>query len=229
VHNKYEDRVDIFCEIHWKSPQQAALSNQLHSLPLFPLETVLFPGGMLPLRIFEVRYLDMIRKCHAAGAPFGVVRLKKGREVSAAGIEEAFEPVGTLAAIRKLSTVQSGLRSVVCQGQQRFRVLRSERAKLGLWIAVVERIEDDQAIPVPPEHEPIARGLATLLAQLKARGVKDLPEPEAFDDCAWLANRWAELLPLQHELKQQLMQLESPLVRLELVGDALERLGVLKA
>ncbi len=205
------------------------MTTELHGLPLFPLETVLFPGGVLPLRIFEVRYLDMIRKCHAVGAPFGVVRLRKGREVSAAGIEEAFAEVGTLAQIQELTTVQSGLLSVVCTGQQRFRVLRSERAKYGLWTAHVERVDDDQPVAVPPEHEKISQGLAILMAQLKARGAAHLPDAEAFGDCAWVANRWAELLPLPAELKQQLMQLESPLVRLDLVGDALERLGVLKA
>jgi uncharacterized protein len=205
------------------------LTAQLEHLPLFPLETVLFPGGLLPLRVFEVRYLDMVRKCHALGAPFGVVRLHKGREVQAAGADVAFETVGTLANIQTLSSPQAGLLSVVCQGQQRFRILKSERIKFGLWVAHVERIDDDQAVAIPQEHEPIAKALAHVGEQIKARGAGRLPEPEAFGDCAWVANRWAELLPLPAELKQQLMQLDSPLVRLELIGDALERLGVLKS
>ena len=84
----------------------------LTSLPLFPLGTVLFPGGVLPLRIFEVRYLDMIGKCHKVGAPFGVVGLTEGHEVRKAGQgAESFHDVGTLANIVELASPQAGLRT----------------------------------------------------------------------------------------------------------------------
>lgn len=201
---------------------------QLSGLPLFPLEAVLFPGGVLPLRIFEVRYLDMIRKCFEVGAPFGVVRLMKGREVSAAGIEEGFDAVGTLASIESLTTIQASLLSVKCVGQQRFRIERRERSRFGLWIADVERITDDMRVGIPGELEGVTQSLVSVNAQLKARGLPGLPEPEHFDDCGWVANRWAEMLPIQGELKQQLMQLESPMLRLELVSDVLDKLGVLR-
>ncbi len=208
-------------------PRTDAEPIKLNGLPLFPLESVLFPDGVLPLRIFEVRYLDMIRKCHEVGTPFGVIRLITGREVTAAGVDEAFDVVGTLASIESLTTIQPGLLSVRCEAQQRFRIVKSERSRFGLWIADVERIDADMRVKIPDELNPVASSLVTVNAQLKARGLPGLPEPEHFDDCGWVANRWAEMLPIQSELKQQLMQLESPMLRLELVSDVLDKLGVL--
>src|SRR5437763_8892089 len=108
-------------------PVPAALT--LQSLPLFPLGTVLFPGGVLPLRIFEVRYLDMIGKCHKAGAPLGVVSLTEGNEVQMPGKKEAFHTVGTLATVEHLEQPQPGLMQVRVRGGQRFRIQRSERLR----------------------------------------------------------------------------------------------------
>jgi len=106
----------------------------LRSIPLFPLGTVLFPGGLLPLRIFEVRYLDMIGKCHRTGEPFGVVSLTQGSEVRVAGAEaERFSTLGTLAEIREFTTPQPGLMQIECVGTQRFRIRSSELQKHGLW------------------------------------------------------------------------------------------------
>ena len=122
----------------------------LSSLPLFPLGTVLFPDGVLLLRIFEVRYLDMIGKCHKAGAPFGVVTLAQGAEVRRpGGGAEVFHSVGTLATITALQTPQPGLMTIRCHGEQRFCISRSMQLKHGLWIADVGRLEDDLTVPVP--------------------------------------------------------------------------------
>ncbi|HYF19495.1 MAG TPA: LON peptidase substrate-binding domain-containing protein, partial [Ramlibacter sp.] len=108
----------------------------LQSLPLFPLGTVLFPGGVLPLRIFEVRYLDMINRCHRAGAPFGVVSLTQGQEVRQPGAaREAFASVGTLATIASLEQPQPGLLMIRAGGEQRFRITSSDQLKHGLWVA----------------------------------------------------------------------------------------------
>src|SRR5437868_13941109 len=110
----------------------------LRSLPLFPLGTVLFPGGLLPLRIFEVRYLDMIGRCHRNGSPFGVVSLTQGSEVRRAGAEaERFAAVGTLAVIREFDAPQAGLLQIECIGTQRFNVRSSELQSYGLWTAEV--------------------------------------------------------------------------------------------
>ncbi len=203
----------------------------LTSLPLFPLGTVLYPGGVLPLQVFEVRYLDMVRKCHRAGAPFGVVSLCGGREVRRAGApDEQFHDVGTLATITQLKTPQAGLITLSCQGSQRFRILRRTLLSYGLWTADVEHLNDDQAVPIPPDLEPTAAALAKVLDVLRQREPESPasihPTHAQLADSGWVANRWCELLPVPSEIKQQLMELENPLVRLELVSDILDRTGI---
>jgi uncharacterized protein len=211
----------------------------LSSLPLFPLGTVLYPGGLLPLKIFEVRYLDMIGKCHKTGAPFGVVALTQGSEVrkpadrtaTADGFaHEAFNAVGTLATIDEFSVPQPGLMVIRCTGMQRFAISSREKLKHGLWIADVTRVENDVAVQVPDDLLPSANALGKLVKSLQDRSVPSeqmpLQPPYYFDDCGWVANRWCELLPIPLELKQRLMELDNPLVRLELVSDILERTGI---
>lgn len=206
----------------------------LHSLPLFPLGTVLFPGGLLPLRIFEVRYLDMIGKCRKADAPFGVVSLTSGSEVRKAGADaESFAAIGTLAMIREFESPQSGLLQIECVGTQRFRVRSNELQKHGLWVAEVEAVNDDVALEIPDDLLHTSTALQRLVGTLEERrraqgGAVRLPiaEPYRFDDCGWVANRWCELVPMQLELRQRLMELDSPLMRLELVSDLLARTGI---
>jgi uncharacterized protein len=210
----------------------------LSCLPLFPLGTVLYPGGLLPLRIFEVRYLDMISKCHKTGAPFGVVALTHGSEVrkpedSPSGdgfASEAFNAVGTLATISSFSVPQPGLMVIRCTGAQRFEISSREKLKHGLWIADVTRLEDDQPVKVPDDLRAAANALGKLIKTLQVRAVPDdqmpLQPPYRLDDCGWVANRWCELLPMPLELKQRLMELDNPLVRLELISDILERTGI---
>ena len=202
----------------------------LTSLPLFPLGTVLFPGGLLPLRVFEVRYLDMIGKCYKAGAPFGVVSLIQGTEVRVPGGTEAFSTVGTLATISALDAPQPGLMVIRAQGEQRFRITSSDQLKHGLWVANVERMAVDMAVAVPDDLKSTAQALERLILSLqqKLQGVEQMPVdgPLQLNDCGWVANRWCELLPLPVQLKQRLMELDNPLVRLELVGDILARTGI---
>ena len=216
----------------------------LTSLPLFPLGTVLYPGGLLPLQIFEVRYLDMIGKCHKAGAPFGVVSLTEGSEVrkpmnaatrgtppSGDGFaSEAFNTVGTLAKIIEFSVPQPGMMVVQCQGVQRFTVTRREKLKHGLWIADVVHMDDDLPVKIPPDLQKSADAMAKLIKGLlqgeAASGKMPMLAPYHLDDCSWVANRWCELLPIPLTIKQQLMELENPLLRLELICDILERDGI---
>ncbi|MBC7706517.1 MAG: LON peptidase substrate-binding domain-containing protein [Rhodoferax sp.] len=213
----------------------------LESLPLFPLGNVLYPGGVLPLRIFEVRYLDMIGKCHKLGAPFGVVALTQGVEVQRpngpgptgdAFANESFEAVGTLATITEFSTPQPGLMVIRCIGTQRFRLTRREKLKHGLWVGDITHLPPDLAIVIPPDLRGISNALSNLIKSLEERDVSAAQMPFAppylLDDCAWVANRWCELLSLPVAHQQRLMELDNPLVRLELVGDMLERSGILK-
>ena len=212
---------------------------KLTSLPLFPLGTVLYPGGLLPLQIFEVRYLDMIGKCQKAGAPFGIISLTEGSEVrrpknsgpSGDGFaNEAFGSVGTLASITEFSVPQPGLMMIRCVGTQRFEISAREKLKHGLWIANVTRLDDDQAVPVPEDLQRTANALGKLIKSLQERRVPEdqmpLLPPYQLDDCGWVANRWCELLPMPLELKQRLMELDNPLLRLELVSDILDRTGI---
>ena len=218
---------------------QMSESLALFSLPLFPLGTVLYPRGSLPLRIFEVRYLDMIGKCHKTGAPFGVVTLTKGTEVrrhndGAPGgdgfAHEAFHAVGTLATITEFSKPQAGLMVIRCTGTQRIRMSSFDKLKHGLWVANVLRLDDDLPIKIPDDLQGVAIALENLINTLHARDVppQQMPmqPPYQLDDCGWVANRWCELLPMPLEHKQRLMELDNPLVRLELINDILERSGI---
>ena len=216
----------------------------LNSLPLFPLGTVLYPGGLLPLRVFEVRYLDMIGKCHKTGAPFGVVSLTEGSEVrrpaDAAGknttpggdgfAPEAFSTIGTLATLSEYSAPQAGLMMIRCAGVQRFKISRREKLRHGLWIADVSQLAGDMAVNIPPDLQKVADALAKLVRNLNqpngSAAKMPMQQPYRLDDCGWVANRWCELLPLPLALKQRLLELDNPLVRLELVCDILERTGI---
>jgi Lon protease-like protein len=202
----------------------------LQSLPLFPLAAVLFPGGVLSLRVFEVRYLDMIAKCRKAGAPFGVVALTQGSEVRQPGsAKEAFSSVGTLATITEFETPRPGLMLVRATGAQRFRITSSDQLRHGLWVADVERVDADKPVSVPDDLKVAAQALEKVIHSLEQRttpGQMPVLPPWKFDDCGWVANRWCELLPLPLALKQRLMELDNPLVRLELVSDVLTRTGI---
>ena len=202
---------------------------------------MLFPDAYLPLQIFEVRYLDLMQRCQRDGKPFGVVCLSQGREVQQRDpaaddggfAREAFHPIGTLAQIVDFRQPRPGLLLVGCRGGQRFRILSSEKLKHGLWNAEVELLAPDQATAVPDELRGISRALRQLHEQLQAQqpdsvmaDPADTASGELWQDAGWVANRWAELLPLPPESRQGLLALDSPLLRLELVGDALEQLGI---
>jgi uncharacterized protein len=202
----------------------------MNSIPLFPLSAALFPDGRLPLQIFEVRYLDMIRKCIAQGSSFGVVALTNGHEVRKPGHQENFVTVGTLAQIQTWAAPAPGLLQISCMGTTRFRVLGKEQLKHGLWVAQVEPLENDQRIPVPEELRNTVAMLMNLLSSLKNEAVAeaDIPvaSPYRLDDCGWVANRWSEILPMTVEQKQRLLALDNPVLRLELVQDLLSERGL---
>lgn len=187
---------------------------------------MLFPGGVLPLRIFEPRYLHMVEKCHDTGTPFGVVTLAQGSEVrNPSGPTESFHPVGVLAHIGQLQALQPGLLMLECRGGQRFRIASHSQQQFGLWTADVDLITADQASPIPLDLRPCAQSLDQLIQSLRTQHANaswlPLPDTHQLDDCGWVANRWCELLPLPLLDKHNLMALDSPLLRLELVADIL--------
>ncbi len=206
----------------------------LTDLPLFPLNTVLFPGGWLPLQIFEVRYLDLMKRCERSGEPFGVVSLQSGHEVRrapdarGAPTAETFAPVGTLAQLVQVSQPQPGLLIVVAQGTQRFALGPTRQLPHGLWVGDVRMLDDDAPAAVPPELQSLAERLRLVLpAIVDEEGLPALPEADAacWHDAGWVANRWAERLPLGALERQRLMSLDNPVWRLELVAEWLEQLA----
>jgi Lon protease-like protein len=212
--------------------ESPAAGTALGALPLFPLNTVLFPDGSLGLQIFEVRYLDLIGKCYKNGTPFGVVSLLQGQEVRTRDpalptgegfANEQFADVGTLAHIAEFAVPQAGLMVIRCSGGVRFRIHARRQLKHGLWVADVQVLAGDTPTAIPPDLQPIAHALARLIEQQEDSADRlefaPLAQPYRLDDCGWVANRWCDLLAMPAAHKQSLLQLDSPLLRLELVGD----------
>ncbi len=184
-------------------------------IPLFPLRTVLFPGGPLPLRIFEQRYLDMISRCMKEEVPFGVVLIREGAETGPAEIYD----VGTLARISDWYQGSDGLLGVTAMGQERFRINSSRRQKDGLLLGEIESLVSGPAIELPEAYRPLAEILAGVLDDL-GRLYEALDKQ--YDDAGWVSFRFAEILPITAEEKQRLLQSDDPLQRLQEMRTVLE-------
>ncbi|HSV70685.1 MAG TPA: LON peptidase substrate-binding domain-containing protein [Methylibium sp.] len=194
-------------------------------LALFPLQTVLFPGGKLGLKVFEARYLDLMGRCLREQQPFGVIALRHGAEVRSADAVQ-LEEVGCIAALDEVDSPTPGILQVRGHGTRRFRAERPRQQADGLWVADAELLPDDE--PVLPTEALLgsARGLAAAIATLREQGHAPFLEPYRFEDAGWLANRWCEILPIPLAAKQKLMELPDPLVRLQLVDEFLRSKGV---
>jgi len=198
-------------------------------LPLFPLQTPLFPGGRLGLTVFEARYLDLIAACLRSRQPFGVVALRSGGEVRRSGEAVSFEPVGTLAELISADCERPGILLAQCRGTTRFRVEASRQQADGLWLAQAGAIDDDEAVAPDASLLDTVRALAATIPTLKnSKNESPFLPPYRFDDAGWVANRWCEILPISQAAKQKLMELPDPMVRLELVDDFLRSKGVVK-
>jgi len=175
--------------------------------PLFPLNTVLFPDGPLPLRIFETRYVDMVRECMRSQKPFGVVLVRSGSEVGVSGAAATSE-IGTTARIVDFATLPDGLLGIRCLGEHRFRVARHWQQSDGLHRADIELLDPPAAAGVPEKLQHLAGLLRKLMAELKElyRGV-----PERFEDASWVGFRLAEILPLGLAEKQACLEESDPL------------------
>lgn len=195
-------------------------------LPLFPLRAVLFPDGLLSLKVFEARYLDLIGECLRAQRPFGVIGLKQGQEVRQAGEAVQFESVGCVADLLDVNGEQAGILKVRCRGGQRFEVLSSWQQDNGLWVAEVALLAGDGDIAPTPELARSVVSLSQAIKKLHSQGVNPALEPFRYEQAGWVANRWCELLPLSQEARQRLMELPDPLVRLRLVDEFLRSKGV---
>jgi uncharacterized protein len=177
-------------------------------IALFPLHAVLFPGGPLPLRIFETRYTDMVRRCMRTQQPFGVVLIEDGDE---AGEVATTATVGCTARIVDFHTLRDGLLGISCVGERKFRVLRVWRAADGLNMGEVSWLPVEPDLPVPPECERLTTTLRRALEEL-AEHYENVTRK--FDDAAWTGARVAELLPIELAEKQALLELDDPIERL---------------
>ncbi|NBU25097.1 MAG: peptidase S16 [Gammaproteobacteria bacterium] len=190
-------------------------------LPLFPLNTVLFPRGPLPLRIFEPRYVDMVRRCMREESCFGVVLLQGGGET---GPVSGVASVGTSARIVDFNLLKDGLLGITCRGERRFRVRRVWRQDDGLNMGEVEWIDPTgagtPAVAVPPEHRHLAELLRRVLPELGEvyAGV----EPR-FEDAAWVGARLVEILPVGLADKQAFLEMDDPLERLAVLSPLIRR------
>ena len=184
---------------------------------IFPLNTVLFPGGVLPLKIFEQRYLDMTKTCIGEDRPFGVCLIKEGRETGTPAVPEE---IGCLARITQWDMPQLGVFQLLTEGTRRFRILHSSVGKFGLISATIETL--------PAESEVAPRDTLckeVLKAIIDKVGAEHFPAPHRFDDAAWISYRLSEVLPIGLDVKQQLLQLADPQARLSQLSQILAQQG----
>lgn len=177
-------------------------------IPLFPLGTLIFPGGPLPLRIFETRYIDLVRRCMREDSGFGVVMIREGAE--AGGPAETFD-VGTYARIVDFSQQPDGLLGIQAQGERRFRIIERRQARDGLNLATVQWLPPEADVPLPAEFAELGPAVEGALMQL---GEPYASLERRLDDAAWVAGRLAEILPLPAGHKQHVLELDDPVERL---------------
>ena len=190
------------------------------SIPLFPLSQGVFPDGMLPLQIFEVRYLDLIKRCHQQQLPFGIAWIQQGSEVQVPGEIPALHALGCMAHIREMEQVQPNFFRIVCQGGLRFQLHDVQPGPFGVWQGTVSYLAQDEEVEVPAAMQSFADRLGKVIAKAQQQGVIDrLPifPPYQLDQCGWVANRYAEAMPLSAAIKLQLLGELDPLKRLEAV------------
>jgi Lon protease-like protein len=180
----------------------------MRALPLFPLNTVLFPGGRLPLRIFERRYMDMAKACLRDGTPFGVCLIREGAEV---GSPATPVEVGCLARIAAWDMPQLGMLHITARGEQRFRILERRVQPDGLARADVELISEDADASIP---ESCARCVRLLERVIEQQGALFEP-PHRLDSASWVSSRLAEILPLPLTAKQELLEVSDARTRIE--------------
>jgi len=177
-------------------------------LPLFPLRTVLFPGGLLPLRIFETRYVDMVGRCLREDAPFGVVLIVEGAEVGAVG---ELAGVGCGARIVDFQQLPGGLLGLMCRGEKRFRLQQRHTAPDGLHVGTVEWLAEAPDVPLSAEQQSLGRVLRRVVDEYGE--LQRFLQPD-FEHAAWVSYRFAELLPLSREQQQSLLEIDAPAERL---------------
>jgi len=189
---------------------------------IFPLRAVLFPGGLLPLRIFEQRYMNMAKDCMRDEQPFGVCLIRSGEEVGAPATPE---DVGCLARIVQWDMQQLGLLQITARGEERFRILAHQVLASGLTRARIEPLPADLDAPLPDEFLACARLLRLVIEE---HGARTIEAPFRFDSSSWVSSRLCEILPVPLAAKQKLMELADSRERLEILQKFLKQHGLVK-
>jgi Lon protease-like protein len=186
-------------------------------LPLFPLNTVAFPGGVLPLRIFEQRYLDMVKRAIADATPFGICAIREGQEVGAPALPYA---VGTRVLVTDWDMPQTGILQIDTRAQQRFIIRTSHTEASGLLLGEVEDIAAEPVVAVPDELELTVEVLRHVVSEY---GSARFPAPHDFDNAAWVGYRLSEVLPLKLSIRQSLLEMNDSVTRLQLLAEFLKK------
>ncbi len=187
-------------------------------IPLFPLHTVLFPGGYLPLRIFEQRYIDMVRECSGRGSCFGVCLINNLENENRAATHLR---LGTTAEICDFSTLDDGLLGITAQGKQKFVIQRTRMRDNGLLMAKVQTLNETGPVDAPDQYSVLSMIAARFMEQMGGNYPDFLPQH--LQDANWLGYRLSELLPFENKEKQVLLQISDPLERLQLLLEVLPR------
>jgi uncharacterized protein len=195
-------------------------SGQALEIPIFPLNTVLCPGGLLPLKVFEQRYIDMTKLCLRDGRPFGVCLIREGGEV---GTPATPERVGCLSTILEWDMQQLGIFELKTLGTARFAIRDQSVGGNGLITAEVNMLVEEPRTALPEEHDPCARVLRLIIDKL---GNDHFREPFDFEDAAWVSYRLIETLPLKLPAKQKLLELDDSRARLMVLHKFLTTQGL---
>jgi Lon protease-like protein len=209
----------------WPFGAGSSGGHEPYSLPLFPLKTVLFPGGVLPLKVFEQRYVDMTKACLKENRPFGVCLIVKGEEVAAAPhAAPDIATIGTLARITDWDVPQVGILHVSTVGGTRFMVRRYSAQPNGLVVGEVTPLDVEPSRALADEYKPLAQLLELIASRI---GPQNFPAERAYDDASWVGYRLAELLPLPLHIKQSMLEINDAEVRLKVLSKFLAQQGLI--
>ncbi len=190
-------------------------------LALFPLQTVLFPGGVLPLHVFEARYMDLATRCLRDDETFGINLIAEGKEVGAPARPHA---VGVSARIASWDMPRQGVLDIVVRGERRYRIRRAEVGENGLLLAEVDWLPELAPAPVPDDCAKLVELLKAIVAD---SGAERFPEPHRYDDAEWVSARYAEVLPIPQLARQRLLELDDAASRLEIIRQFLAQHGLI--
>jgi Lon protease-like protein len=199
-------------------PFRTDRAREPRALPIFPLRTVLFPGGILPVKIFEPRYVDMATACIKDSSAFGVCLLTQGEEVAPPGSPQSFAAIGTEARIVRFDMPSQGILHVVCEGGARFKVQRHDVRRDNLAVGDVTALPAEAPVALADEYAPLVKLLEAIAARI---GPDNFPAQPRYDDGNWVSYRLVELLPLPLAIKQSMLEVNDAAVRLTVLRNFL--------